>query len=1460
MAASVEGTFILLDRASGPARRIKGELRELELQAQRTGKAMDDSIGTPRQLRTMDQTERELRAVRTSATGVSGEMRELGQQSTHAERRVRSLGSAVRTAGITLAAFGKIVNVLKWPALIAGAGAATQAIAGLGGAAVAAMPALTDLGGAAIGLVPIYVGLGAAVGTTALAMGGLKEAAGGNREALKRLTPEARAFLEVLKQQRRMVTGIRRESQRGLFPGLTDALSLAPRAQHTMRKIARQQGEAVGDLAWSGAQKFTDPQVLRQMETLSAQSSRAFGGAARGGMDLAIALVEVTTAAEPFTDWMTNAIEDMAELVREEARVGRQTGELEAYFDRTRRRLQQFGRIGEDVFHTVGNVMDSARDAGDDLWRSIERGADRMEKWTGSTEGQLEMRRFFEEIKPVAKETAGLVGDIAGAFIEIGRSQGGAAMLRELRGAVPEITDAVSELTGGFGPTMVRTLTDVIELLAELAGHGGPLRLMAETLGLAARATTDLVDALGPLGDALILGLGASMLMRRIRLLGDLKDAIVGVGRASKSAAPAVAVPGGVTGGGVPVAGGAGGAARGGAVMPMGVVMPAGGGGAAGAVPRGVAMSPGGVILPAGGPAARAAVPAATGGQSLAARGRAGLARGYGWARTPGSARAFGGGAARMGGPTLLLMGLMQGAATQGDFAQRAQGFGSGVTLGMIPRPIAGDEKAQAGGAWAQKIIGARTGDLDENTRAGQQEAIRRLEGIRPRAMDSFDQGEKDAGTAEQVLKQELTIRRRVLRDQLKAERQEVKDHVVKEANALTVDFGKAFDIRAQRVGPVKAMDKTVDNVLERMHRMKPAGVKVVGENMLAWARQQAKGNPKMEAEVEELERGIVRRYRAMGRRVEIVNGRILTGTKSEWKNIRTALTTETEKARQEATSDFTAIQRQAIGSLKAMGFSGPRAEALMKGMEAGGARGKKAEADIASPGGRSSLVDPIGTAAHPTKKRARGGPIPGMGRQDTVHLGAGHFGAPNEWIVNDHSRRDINALLAEKGLSLEKIVSGEYKRHSDPPGSRPRRGKTPHDVPAFLMHAKGGIVPVPGFPGEMAATSILDEIAYYTSTYGLRLTDAYGQGHQSPGHTRYGTAADLAGPDKSMDRAVQALVAAGYKTLYDGRFGSIKWPGHGPSNVAGGNAHIHVEFGGKSGLAPDIMGTVGGAMVAGGMAQQMPELKAPGTNLGGAPGALVKRSNEVLAKGLTQQVNDRLTALGGVGMPTGAGGAAPSGQVREWLTQALQITGHYSEANLNALYSRAMQESGGNPNAINRWDSNAKAGHPSQGLLQTIPGTFNAYRDPSVPGGITDPIANAVAAIRYMFGRYGHIVGANGRGYTFGGALPVMGGDGGSIADWGGWNALGADRVVKRPTLFGAGERGPERVQITPAGGRRGGGRQVTATIERGAVVVHAGGADADAVGRIVESKLEQFADMIEEELGAGDEEDTYG
>lgn len=98
---------------------------------------------------------------------------------------------------------------------------------------------------------------------------------------------------------------------------------------------------------------------------------------------------------------------------------------------------------------------------------------------------------------------------------------------------------------------------------------------------------------------------------------------------------------------------------------------------------------------------------------------------------------------------------------------------------------------------------------------------------------------------------------------------------------------------------------------------------------------------------------------------------------------------------------------------------------------------------------------------------------------------------------------------------------------------------------------------------------------------------------------------------------------------------------------------------------------------------------------------------------------------------------------VQQWAglaAKALQMTGQYTPANLSYLLQQMHHESRGNPNAINLWDSNAKKGTPSKGLMQVIDPTFRANAKPPYNKNIYDPLSNMIAAINYTVKRYGSL------------------------------------------------------------------------------------------------------------------------
>ena len=96
------------------------------------------------------------------------------------------------------------------------------------------------------------------------------------------------------------------------------------------------------------------------------------------------------------------------------------------------------------------------------------------------------------------------------------------------------------------------------------------------------------------------------------------------------------------------------------------------------------------------------------------------------------------------------------------------------------------------------------------------------------------------------------------------------------------------------------------------------------------------------------------------------------------------------------------------------------------------------------------------------------------------------------------------------------------------------------------------------------------------------------------------------------------------------------------------------------------------------------------------------------------------------------------------WTCEAFRVLAAHGEPrhllDPGAVAIIAQGESGGNPAAVNNWDSNAVAGTPSTGLMQTIAPTFQQYCLPGRCGSMLNPVDDIIAATRYADARYGGV------------------------------------------------------------------------------------------------------------------------
>lgn len=339
-------------------------------------------------------------------------------------------------------------------------------------------------------------------------------------------------------------------------------------------------------------------------------------------------------------------------------------------------------------------------------------------------------------------------------------------------------------------------------------------------------------------------------------------------------------------------------------------------------------------------------------------------------------------------------------------------------------------------------------------------------------------------------------------------------------------------------------------------------------------------------------------------------------------------------------------------------------------------------------------------------EKRAQGGIIDGQGLMDSVHVMA----APGEGFLTRHQMPIVDTALRASGMMQGGL------------GELFSRVQTPHYM------AKGGFVQ--GAVSEGLGPAAMN-FAERMFKLGFSVTSAFRRG--DPRQHGRGEALDFGDSVNDLGKLWRVVFPIrrqlnqllGPQGLYNGvrRF-------YDQTLQNQHNDHIHVGFRNTvSGMLGSLNEAIGRVKLSGGPGGYMMDI------LRGAE-RRIRNAGQTFVDKKSAEFGDKPNNLD---FKKIAKGSLSVNQVRGIAAQALRRLG-IKENVLDwqqMLVARAYQESNFNPNAVNRWDSNAQRGTPSRGLMQTIDSTFRAYALPKLQS-IFNPLHNMIAAIRYMIERYG--------------------------------------------------------------------------------------------------------------------------
>lgn len=1081
--------------------------------------------------------------------------------------------------------------------------------------------------------------------------------------AMEKLTRGGRQLVRELKPLQKAYKELKQVAIEGLAPGLISASKRGRAAVDTIKDSAYNTAQALGYLVDHGVARFVKrmPEV-RRIARENTITMRRMGDSV---IEIGDAWLAASDAARPAVREMSRDVLKWARNTRKSMRDAKRDGSAGTFFaDATRAWKIWTSTLGA-TGGIVGGVLGASADSAERLAEKVNAAAKAGERWVKSEKGQRKLKDGFKELEPLSDEIAKTLGATASTLVSIG-IEGSDSATRILRGFRTQVLPLVHDLAVGFDQGVLQAVIDVTRETVHFVRVAQPgLETIGKVVGFIASSGADVLSFMTNMIERMPafnqgvagLALGAGILVgwsTLKRLSGDVllsMRQMVGIAPKVRQASLIAAGPvaggvgrSGTAAGGVTTAGraapqiiasGGGTGLRGSAARPMmpksiGVTpMPVYSRGQIIGVnpgPRGTTRTSGAVppmfrqdpnsrtffsgsrvlprLQPMPGVTAGDPLTGRKGGGSAASRvpfGRApkgvgsnaGLGSFYGQV-AKNSARGFSDGVGKgikvvspaiktglkfgfMGAALGGIIGALSSGELKSTLKNRIGGAFSGLTFGAIQSP---DSRASSFMADVQRGIGTG-GKVKLDARSDEQRAL----------ISKFGKSSLNLAKPEDLkrLKEWADVSSRV--NKLSYE----------QATAIKKAADAQINLATRTKGAKDAM-RQLHGAFIQESDLKP-GVK--GLDLLASHFREIRKKAKPElADVRDFTRDSMRsikRYMVQGSE----------SAKSATSKAFMAAAAAIKRGMREGTIDAekgaAKLERIFRRSLAIYGIKGNKADRWLHNQDT--ITGKR-------------LTDSDNKASNNVAGHARGGFFvgrPGERGQDNVPAvlnGQKAVVARGEYVgvFNGEQQQAFDSMAKAQGYGG---MHGFFSANN-----------TPHS--RTKKFAQGGIVPIPGEPGESIRASILPDVMKLKRRYRLDITDGYAAtGHAAGGEHPKGLAIDAI-PGRGGSWDLIDRLAAWAKT----KLGSIfRWIGYdGVPNHGRGN-HIHLSW-----LANAMsLGKLGG-----GIKRVKADASLPGPIQG-----LVQGGLDATRRGATAALDAALASLGGTGvegMEGGLSGATGNG------------------------------------------------------------------------------------------------------------------------------------------------------------------------------------------------------------------------
>ena len=316
------------------------------------------------------------------------------------------------------------------------------------------------------------------------AQNGVNEAMGGGgggaanafQDALNKLSPSARRFVETILAMDEAWTNLKRNVQERFFSKFVDDVWRLQLLFGPLESLLGNAADALGRFARNFILLVTSPEWQRDIILFGEGNVPIIDAMGDGVLSLLDGLRNLALAGQPALLRLARGFERGAEGLSEMIASAREDGSLAAFLDRSIDRLSQWWRIVKNIGRTIFNYSQAAGDFSQGLTDGLEK---ITEGWLESSETALgpnsKFKQYLEDIEPLVSEIKGLFADFFSWFARVSADPKNIGQMTEMIQHIrdnlgPAISTLLQQLADAeIGPKFVDSITKIVEIITSLA-------------------------------------------------------------------------------------------------------------------------------------------------------------------------------------------------------------------------------------------------------------------------------------------------------------------------------------------------------------------------------------------------------------------------------------------------------------------------------------------------------------------------------------------------------------------------------------------------------------------------------------------------------------------------------------------------------------------------------------------------------------------------------------------------------------------------------------------------------------------------------------------------------------------------------------------------------------------------------------------------------------------------------